>query len=137
MKLLRTLGLVMLIMGMVGLLGSTIARQVYTSKAQLIQRATPADPDVATLTGETVNPIGEPQLMIIEDPKAFLPDKGEGGAKLVDDTYLKKNGIYPLQLKTVNFTSQVAMLASLVVAVLGGLTAWAANRKQKSRKGGG
>ena len=131
MKLLRILGLIALAAGMVGLLGSTIARQVYSSQAQLIQRVNPIDPDIAALTGETGNPVGEPQLMIIKDKGAFLEGETTEGAKLVDDSYLKDKGVYPLQLKTVKFATQMTLLASLVATGVGLAAFTVANRKHK------
>jgi hypothetical protein len=75
---------------------------------------------------ELGTPVGEPQLMIITDEKAFLGGKSESGARLVNDTYLKENGIYPLQAKTVSFVSKQAQIGSTIVAMLGlGSAFWA------------
>lgn len=118
MKLLNMLGCAMLVMGMVGLLGSIIVPKVLRSKAQLTQRMTPYDADTAALTGDIGTPVGEPQAMIIDDERAFLKGKGENGARLVDDNYLKAKAIYPLQIKTVDF---VAGLVRLGIATLAGI----------------
>lgn len=119
MKFLRILGLAGMLLGVVGLLGSTIARQVYSTQAALIQRVTVADPDLAALTGDATNPIGEPQMLIISDPKAFVAGTGPRNSRLVDDDYLKSNGIYPLQLKTVHFVANSVALGAAIVSIVG------------------
>lgn len=119
MKFLRILGIMASVLGVAGLLGSVIARQVYGSRAQLIQRVDPVDPNLAALTGDEHTPIGEPQILVINDPKAFLESTGPQGSRLVDDAYLKKQGIYPLQLKTVTFVTGLIMMASGISAAIG------------------
>lgn len=119
MKALNLLGCAMLVLGMIGLLGSIILPRNLASKARLTQRMTPYDADTAALTGEIGTPVGEPQLMIIDDERAFLKGEGENGARLVDDNYLKAKGIYPLQVKTVNFVAGLARLGTAAVAGIG------------------
>ena len=119
MKLLNMLGCAMLAIGMVALLGSIIVPKVLTSKAQLTQRMTPYDADTAALTGDIGTPVGEPQSMIIDEERAFLKGKGETGARLVDDNYLKVKGIYPLQVKTVDFVAGLVRLGTATVAGIG------------------
>lgn len=113
------LGCAMLVMGMVGFLGSIIVPEVLRSKAQLTQRMTPYDADTAALTGDIGTPVGEPQPMIIDDERAFLKDKGENGVRLVDDNYLKSKGIYPLQVKTVDFVAGLVKIGTATVAGIG------------------
>jgi hypothetical protein len=112
MKLVKSLAVLAVFVGVVGLLGSTIAPQVLRSRAQLVQRITPYDKDTAALTGEPGDLIGEPQLMVIEDQAAFLPGTSEKGARLADDNYLRSHSVYPLQMKTVGFVAGLARLAS-------------------------
>ena len=113
------LGCAMMVMGMIGLLGSIIVPKVLSSKAQLTQRMTPYDADTAALTGDAGTTVGEPQMMIIDDERALLKGKGENGARLVDDNYLRAKGIYPLQVKTVNFTAGLIRLGTTTVAGIG------------------
>jgi hypothetical protein len=107
----------------------------FASRAKLIQRVQPNE--AAALFGEVGDKIGSPQKMIIDDAKAFLPTEGEDGVAYVDENYLKANGIYPLQLKTVTFfASRVRWgcgIAFVVLALLGG---WANARLQRRKVSG-
>lgn len=119
------LGCAMLVLGMIGLLGSIIVPKTLASKAQLTQRMTPYDSDTASLTGEIGIPVGEPQLMIIDDPAAFLKGAGPDGAKLANDDYLKANNIYPLQAKTIYFVGGLVRNGTAMATILGlGLFVW-------------
>ncbi|MCU0316865.1 MAG: hypothetical protein MUC92_09760 [Fimbriimonadaceae bacterium] len=55
----------------------------------------------AALFGDVGEKIGTPQKFIIQDKKAILAEPDENGTLLLNDTYLKDQGIYPLQLQTV------------------------------------
>lgn len=119
MKLLHRLALVVLVLGVVGFVGSFVVPASLASKAELIQRMQPYDALTAELTGESGTPIGSPQLMVIDDPAAFLPGKGEEGARLVNDDYLKAEGIYPLQVKTIDFVAGLVRLGTGAAALVG------------------
>lgn len=88
----------------------------YASRAKLFQRVEPSAE--AELFGEIGEKIGSPQLMIVDDPAAVLPERGEGGVALLDESYLREKGIYPLQLQTVRFVAYWVKLGSGVVGVL-------------------
>ncbi|MBS1718738.1 MAG: hypothetical protein JSS72_13500 [Armatimonadetes bacterium] len=97
-------------------------RGAYASRAKMIQRVQ-VDKQSDDLFGDGGTPIGSPQMMIIDDPKAFLPTKSADGAEQVSDNYLKQNNIYPLQLQTVDFFARYTRLASgaafVILFVLG------------------
>jgi hypothetical protein len=115
----KTLRLILIAATVISLLVAAsvqIGRASLTSQAKLYQRIEKSAE--AELFGELGTKIGTPQLMIISDPKAVLPDKLEDGTALLDETYLKENNVYPLQLKTVNETSGIATLASIAVALV-------------------
>ncbi len=102
----------------------------YASKSKLIQRVQ-QDPG-AELFGDAGTPIGSPQQIIIEDPKAYLGSKDESGAELVSEGYLKEQGIYPLQLQTVRYVVsnvRYAAIAGLLFSLFGVLLI---NRKQRT-----
>jgi hypothetical protein len=104
----KTATKILLALSFVGLVGRVATQVIATNmvaKAEMIQRIKPADKEIAALTGEAGEPIGPPVRMIIQDEKAFLPGKGPSGEKLVNDDYLTKNNVYPLQVKTVEFVS--------------------------------
>ncbi|MBZ0214819.1 MAG: hypothetical protein K8H99_13545, partial [Nitrospirae bacterium] len=73
--------------------------------------------------------IGPPEKMIIADPKAFLEGTGDDGARLADDDYMQSNGVYPLQLKSVEAVSNYVRLASGGALVLLGVAAFTLRRK--------
>ena len=89
------------------------------ANATLAQRIEPHDAAMAQLLNEPGLLIGSPQRLIITDPKAFLPQDPTISMeyRLVNETYLKQNNIYPLQLQTIEFFRNIFSLA----AVLGGL----------------
>lgn len=134
MKFLKILGILAVVLGVIGLIGSVTARQVYGSRSQLIQRVTVVDPDLAALTGEATTPIGEPQVLIIEDEGAFVQGTGPNGARLADDAYLKQKGIYPLQLKTVHYVSDMVNMVAAVSVIIGGMLLFLV--KRRPAKGG-
>lgn len=101
----------------------------YASKAELVQRVKPHDEAMAELTGEVGTLIGPPEKMIIADPKAFLEGKGDDGARLADDDYMQSNGVYPLQLKSVEAVSNYVRRASGGALVLLGVAAFTLRRK--------
>jgi hypothetical protein len=63
-------------------------------------------------------------MMIVSDPKAFLPQTGSSGERLVDDGYLEKNKIYPLQVKTVLFFRNMIAGIAVIALLLMGITRW-------------
>ena len=93
--------------------GSRVIEDQLASRASLYQRVEVSAE--SQLFGEKGTPIGTPQEMIINDPKAILPGE-EHGAKLVDEKYLREQGIYPLQLKTVRFFGHWSRIGAAVAA---------------------
>lgn len=116
-------------MSVLGLAITALYQSNLESKAALIQRIKPYDSATAELLGEVGTPIGDPQLMIITDPKAFLPGKGEQGQRFVNDEYLKSSGTYPLQVKTVSFVGGMVKLGLLGMAAVMSLAAWFFGRR--------
>jgi hypothetical protein len=134
MRFLRRLFQLLTAVALIGFLLTFVVYHRYASRAQLIQRIEYNETN-ALLLGEPGPPIGSPQMMIIDDPKAFLAGEGPGGARLVNDVYLREQGIYPLQLQTVGFLTGMARLAlaAMFAASLAGW--WLAGRKLRSAAG--
>lgn len=129
MKFLNRLAWVALVLCALGILATLMGRNTLVGQGELSQLVKPADPAVAALTGDVGAFIGEPQVMIITDPKAILPGKAPDGARLVDQDYLRRQGIYPLQVKTVVFAAKMAMYGfggGALIALIGGL--WTGKR---------
>ena len=91
-----------------------LVERAYQRKAQLIQRVE-FDTTSAALLGEVGPMVGSPQMMIIEDPKAFIGGNGPMGSLLVNDLYLKSHQIYPLQLQTIAFVLRLTRQISLAM----------------------
>lgn len=100
-------------------------------QAVLAQRVTPPDPEIAELFGGEPTPIGSPELYIVNDPKAVLPEKGPDGEVLLNETYLEETGTYPLQLKTVQWGANLAMWGLGSGALLAALVGWVAGRRAR------
>lgn len=116
---LSLLGLVGAALGLLAILISFPVEASYRGKAVLAQRVE-KDPGADLFDGaDAYRPIGSPQPMIIEDPRAFLPETNQDGIKRVDEAYLKAKGIYPLQLKTVEFFTGSARLGGGIALLLG------------------
>lgn len=99
----------------------------YASKAQLVQ-IVQVDQTASELFGDAEpTPIGSAQQMIITDESVFLEGSSSGGARLVDDAKMKAAGVYPLQLKTVEFTLGLLrvglMIGAALLAVIGAVVA--------------
>lgn len=129
MRNLYRLGAVVAAIALLALAASWAVPASYASRARLIQRVKPSDPDLAALTGEVGVLIGPPELMIIEDKAAFLAAKGDGGALLANDDYMRAHGVYPLQLKSVEAVARYARLAAGVALALGIGSLWFASRR--------
>lgn len=109
---------VVLFLSVVAFLGSFGVVSSYASRAKLMQRAQVDDAAASLFGDSTPTKIGSPQLMIVDDPKAILPGKGDRGAELLNESYLKSSGKYPLQLKTVEFVASLSRIGAAVVALL-------------------
>jgi hypothetical protein len=84
----------------------------FDSRAVNVQRIDPHPADLAALLGEAGTPIGSPQRLLIFDDKAFVSGTSPDGAKLVSETYLLENNIYPLQWKTLEFIRNIVVLVA-------------------------
>ncbi|NUL83056.1 MAG: hypothetical protein HUU60_10075 [Armatimonadetes bacterium] len=122
MKILRGLFQVVLVASIVVGIGTYPILANYTARAKLIQRVE-HDPATARLMGEPGAPIGSAHLMIIDDPKAFLPEfKEEGSPHYVNEAYLREHDIYPLQLRTVEEIAALlryGALGGILVSIVG------------------
>ena len=123
-------GIAVIVVGIVGLAAVPFVRESYKSQAVLTQRVQ-IDKAGASLFGDGTTPIGSPQLMIIDDPKAIVaPSGSDKGVRQVDDAYMKSHDIYPLQLKTVDFFVHWAQLGFIAATVVGALAAIGTRRKK-------
>lgn len=113
----KTVFLVLAILAGVLGIGSVVASSLLTRNAVYAQRAEKLE--AAELFGDNQQNtlIGNPQIFLALPEKAFMEGTGDKGAKLIDETYLKQNNIYPIQVKTVEFIRNVL----LVISLLGGL----------------
>ncbi len=116
---------------LVALVATFPLREQAASKAQNIQLV--QKQDGSDIFGEPeYTKLGSPQMIIIEDPKAFL-DKEEEGAKWVDDAYLKANKIYPVQLKSIDATLTIGRYAFAFFGIDFLILAWILNRAAGKR----
>ncbi len=93
-------------------------RESYASRAILTQRVQ-VDSAGSSLFGDGSTAIGSPQLMIIDDPKAVVLGTDKSKVRQVDDSYLQAHKIYPLQLKTVDFTINLVRMTMMATFVFG------------------
>lgn len=126
MKTLRTVVIVLWVVCLVGLGGAFLIEKRYAGQAKLMQRVQPHEPAMAELLGEVGELVGSPQVMIVTDPEALIPaPQGYTGPQMVNEKVLKAKGVYPLQLKTVEFVAGMVRLGCLAgLLVLGLLAAW-------------
>ncbi len=117
MKTLKVLALVAMILGVTIAITTVAVESTYAGKAKLVQRV--RKDAGSDLFGDSGTPVGSPQLLIIDDRRAFTGDKTPTGAEIVDESYLEKSKTYPLQLKTVMYVSGLVRLASLLAAGVG------------------
>jgi hypothetical protein len=106
-----------LMAGVVGL-GSVLTSSLLTRNAVYAQLA--LKNEAAELFGDNSQKtlIGSPQVFLALAPQAFFEGTGENGAKLLNDSYLKQNNIYPIQVKTVEFVRNVIVLVCAVGGAL-------------------
>jgi hypothetical protein len=103
------------------------------SRAVLAQRVDPHPPDLAALLGEAGTPIGTPQRLVIFDQAAFMDGTNPDGSRLVNEQYLTRNNLYPLQWKTVEFFRNAFVIGSGIAGVLFALLWWNASRSRRTR----
>ena len=103
-----------------------------SSQGQRVQLVVPQAASTSALFGDS-GPgtlIGTPQNIIIRDSGAFLAGAAPDGSRYVSDTYLKAQGLYPLQVKTVQFVGSLVSLAALAAALVFGLLWWWSRRQR-------
>jgi hypothetical protein len=111
------------LLSVVGLVVVLAVSAFLESKSALAQRVEPHSPELAAVLGETGLPIGSPQRLVILDEKMVLETKPDG-SKVVSETYLTQNNIYPLQWQTVEFVRNIALLALTAKMLLGLFVMW-------------
>jgi hypothetical protein len=116
------------ILALVALVLTWVVALALGSRAVLAQRVDPHPPDLAALLGEAGTPIGSPQRMIFFNEGVFLPGTGPDGSRLVSETFLTQNNVYPLQLLTVEFVRNIVSLGAGIAALLFGALWWYAAR---------
>lgn len=113
------------VLGVLVIVATWIATAALASNALLVQRVEPQASGLASLFG-TSGPgtlIGSPQRVLPLDERAFLPGATPDGARFVNEAYLRDNGLYPLQVKTLEFVRDVTTaVGGAVIAAL--LLAW-------------
>ncbi len=118
-KFFLVLAWIALVLGAILVPASYLVENYYRSRAVLGQRVE-LDQASLELLGEPGNLIGSPELFVIDDPKAFLPNvKGPKDSLLISEAYLREHQIYPLQLITVEFFSSIARLGGGIATILG------------------
>ncbi|SMB80222.1 hypothetical protein [Deinococcus hopiensis] len=128
LRLLRRLAGTLAVLALLALPISVLVSGGMTQHAALVQRVEPSANAEALFGGDggPGTPLGSPQRVIIRDEKAFLPGTGENGARFVSEAYLREHGLYPLQVKTVEFVRNVVAAVSLAALLLfGALWMWA------------
>lgn len=103
------------------------ANSVFAVRVQVDETAN----DLFGESSGNLRPIGSPQRFVIRDEKAFLKGVDPNGARYLDDAYLKKNNIYPLQVKTVQFFASMFRIGALVVGGLLAAFLIYANRRRR------
>jgi len=107
-------------------------RESFNRRAIMTQRVQ-IDAAGASLFGDGATPIGSPQPMIIDDPKAIVHQpKPKDGIRQVDDAYLEAHKIYPLQMKTVDYFVGLVRLGLIAGATIGGIAAFVSKPKRNT-----
>jgi hypothetical protein len=121
------------VVAVVVFIAAWISSAVLASRATLAQRIEPHEPAMATLLNEPGTPIGDPQMYIAFDDKAFLQGSGPNGVRLLNERYMTQTSQYPWQLKTVEFFRNAVLLASGAgFLVMAGLSVWLARGSRKA-----
>lgn len=125
------LGILIAAVSVVTFVASFPIRASFADRAKLTQRirVTEGDELFAEQGKPAGTPVGTPQQIILDDPTAYLPGSGEGGARLLDERYLESHMLNPLQLQTVDFYVRYGRYAAAGGAALGALIIWLARRK--------
>ncbi len=133
MKIISVAGLILFVAGLLGLAASVIVPITYQGRAKLIQRVESSGAADA-LFDSAGTEVGSPEMLIIDDPKAFTGAKTESGAEIVSENYLREHSIYPLQMKSVRFAAGMTMFGSALSSFVGGIAFLVARRGLKPQK---
>ncbi|MFZ4506290.1 MAG: hypothetical protein ACOYON_01165 [Fimbriimonas sp.] len=103
----------------------------YAARSVMAQRILPSAN--ASLFGDVGEKVGSPQRLIIDDQAAFIAGNGEEGVRLVNETYLRAKGIYPLQMQTVSFVAgNTRAVAALFAVIFGAIFVYQESRRRRS-----
>ena len=130
MKILRAVSLSLAVLSAIVLVTSFVTVSRFSKLAETYQLVEPT-PESA-LFGGVGNKIGSPQEYIITLEDALMDERDENGVQLVDNTILKENNVYPLQMKTVRETGNLVNIASIGGLLVGFVAGFAADKKLKS-----
>ena len=106
-----------MIVGVVTPAVGIISESKAKSQARMYQLVQPSAE--AALFGDIGTLIGSPQEFVINDEKAIIENPENPDLPYLDDTYLKENGIYPTQLKTVKFVAGLMKMGGAAAFVAG------------------
>jgi hypothetical protein len=106
---------------------------VFYANSFLAQRVEPHSPELAAALGEVGLPIGSEQRLVLFDQKAVLETKPDG-LRVVSETYLTQNNIYPLQWQTVEFIRNILLLALGAKLLLSAFVWWRSAPRAKALK---
>jgi len=123
----KKLFLALAVLCVLGLIASFPVQSSYRGKAKMIQRIEKSDS--SELFGDEGTPIGAPTLMIINDEKAFIGQPDDSSLYKVDEAYLTKNQIHPLQLKTVDFLASNSRVGFGIAGLIFGFIGWRMKRR--------
>lgn len=114
----KTIFLGLAILAAVVGLSSLLVSSMLTRGAVFAQLA--QENEAAELFGDASQRtlIGSPQTFLPLAPQAFFEGTGDEGARLLNDSYLRQNNIYPIQVKTVEFLRNLTVLVCAVGGVL-------------------
>jgi len=100
---------------------STFALEsTYTARAQRVQPVR-IDTSQHNPLGPITIDIGEPSMMIVDDPAAFLKNKTATGLPKLDIDYLKAHGESALQLQNIQSVIGMARLGCILSALVAGI----------------
>jgi uncharacterized membrane protein YciS (DUF1049 family) len=124
----KKLFLAVAILCVLGFIATFPIQSNFHGKAKLIQRIEKSAG--SELFGDEGTPIGDPMMLIVEDPKAFVGEPDAKGVYKVDESYLKQNNIYPTQLKSIDFFAQCFKIGFAVAALVSGFIYYRLGLKQ-------
>jgi hypothetical protein len=107
MKFMRAVLWVMLFGAFLGFMFSFAMETSFSSRAQKVQ-VVRIDKTKHSPFGPVTIDVGDPAMLIVDDPKAFLKNKTATGLRMLDEEYVKQHGDGALQL---NAMTSIIVLA--------------------------